>query len=308
MLAHDTGDYVKQQHADHQQRRGAPNDLLGLGAALAIDLVDVHGERLAGAEHVPGASGARQVKAQEVQPHRRAHARGKEQCRGLAKDAAGRKHDAGHDGGHGLGDQDVQCGLPASEAHGQARIALGLRHVLERLLNHAHQDGDVEHGERDGAGDDGVLPAQLHREYQESEHADDNGRQRGQRLDGGGSDVADGAVRRVLNQKDRAAQADGHRDDQSDQQQIERVEQLVEYAALSSVGARGLREEARLEQRRDTLEQDIGHHGNDDEHDDGGDRRQHARGDAVLFLDTPESRLVDVDVRASHEPSPPCGQ
>ena len=120
--------------------------------------------------------------------------------------------------------------------------------------------------------------------------------------------VADGAVRRVLDQEDRAAQADGHRDDQGNQQQIERVEQLVEHTALGSVGARRLREKARLEQRRDALEQDVGHHGDDDEHDDGDDRRQHARGDAVLPLDTPESRLVDMDARASHEPSPPCGQ
>lgn len=30
--------------------------------------------------------------------------------------------------------------------------------------------------------------------------------------------------------------------------------------------------------------------------------------EAVLLLDAPESRLVDMDVRASHEPSPPCGQ
>lgn len=117
-----------------------------------------------------------------------------------------------------------------------------------------------------------------------------------------------GSVRRVLNQKDRSAQADGHRDDQGDQQQVERVEQLVEHAALRSVGARRLREKARLEQRRDALEQDIGHHGDDDEHDDGDDRRQHARGEAVLLLDTPEPRLVDVDTRASHEPSPPCGR
>ena len=121
-------------------------------------------------------------------------------------------------------------------------------------------------------------------------------------------EAADRAVRRVLNQEDRPAQTDGHRDDQSDQQQVERVEQLVEHATLGTVGARRLREKARLEQRRDALEQDIGHHGDDDEHDDGGDRRQHARGDAVLLLDAPEPRLVDMDARASHEPSPPCGR
>lgn len=40
--------------------------MLGLGAALAVDLVDVHRERLAGAEDVPGARGAGEVEREEV--------------------------------------------------------------------------------------------------------------------------------------------------------------------------------------------------------------------------------------------------
>lgn len=67
-------------------------------------------------------------------------------------------------------------GLPTREAHGQARVALVLGHVLERLLDNAHQNRDIEHGERHGTGNDRVLPTEVHGKHEEAEHANDDGR------------------------------------------------------------------------------------------------------------------------------------
>ena len=65
-LAGDTGKHVEQKHADHKDRGGTPDDVLGLGRTLAVDFVDVHGERLAGTEDVPRACGARKVEGEEI--------------------------------------------------------------------------------------------------------------------------------------------------------------------------------------------------------------------------------------------------
>ncbi len=68
----------------------------------------------------------------------------------------------------------MNSGLPTRKAHSQARIALRSWNIFQRLLNHAHQNRNVEHCQRDGAGNDGILPAKVHAKDQKAKHANND--------------------------------------------------------------------------------------------------------------------------------------
>ena len=90
--------------------------------------------------------------------------------------------------------------------------------------------------------------------------------------------------------------------------EIERIEELVGDTALGAVGARGLGEEARLEELTHTLEEDVGNHGHNNEHDHAHNSGKHTRRNLIVAHGALDARLLRLCSDTSHEPSPPSHQ
>ena len=170
-------------------------------------------ERFCRAEHVPRARRAREIEAREIE-HRRRLARRVNERRSLAEHTPRRQNDARDNGRQRRGKQHVNGGLPTARAERQAAFALVVGNSLERLLNNAHQNGQVEHRERQSARQNAEAPAHLQHEEQKSEQANHNGGQRRERLDSGFHEMRQTVLRGILGKVNRAAKRDRHRNEQ----------------------------------------------------------------------------------------------
>ena len=179
-------------------------------------------------------------------------------------------------------------GLPAREAERERGVALVARDGLERLLDDADEDGDVEHREREGTGEDGEAPVEREHKRQHAEQADDDGRQARQGLDRGLGDVGDGALRRVLGEEDRRAERDGERDEQREDEQVERVEELGADAAAGLELLRLLREEAGVDELARAGHEDVADDGGEASDDEGDYGREDDGRGLVLDAGAPD--------------------
>ena len=190
----------------------------------------------------------------------------------LSEDSSRGEDDARDDGWHGSGYENLGAGLPPREAEGERGVALVARNGLERLLDDADQDGDVEHREREGARENREAPSEVEHEDEHAEETHDDGGKGGEGLDGGLRNARDGALGRVLGEEHRCAEGDGKGDQKREDEQVEGVEDLWPDAAalLELLGHR--REEVPVEELARARDDDVADGGHESHEDDADDR------------------------------------
>ena len=174
------------------------------------------------------------------------HRADEDQRRRLAQRPGQGQHGAGEDAGRGVGQDVAADDLPPGGAHAEARLADAAGHGPQGLGRGDDHDGQHQHGEGDPAGDGGAAAGDGLQDLDEDgepEDAVDDRRHAGQVADVEVDEAGEPALRRVLLEVDRRADADGEREHDHGDADPERAAQALEDAGLVGLRAQAAREE-----------------------------------------------------------------